>query len=418
MGFDWQYLVRLEGKFKQLLQYFLFIDQLLSQLMRQLLLFTLGILFFSACQNNPAPKAPDMESSYELLVGTYSKKEGHVDGKAEGIHQFAVNANGSLSGGGAVASNIINPSYLTLSKDGQFMYAASETGPDVDTVGYIYAYAKQASGEWKFLNRQSSHSFAPCYVAVHPSGRYVSVANYVGGTIAMYPIAEDGSLKLASAVMTLEGGSEHPRQDSSHPHATVFSPDGQYMFVPDLGANKVWVFKVDIESGTLEIRMTSKFPLQNEAGPRHLALHPNGSFAYLANELDNTVVVYDISDVSSINRLQTLSTLPEQVDIESYVADIHLTPNGEHLYVSNRGHNTLAHFVVDTATGMLTAKNYHDTKGDFPRNFVIHPDGSKLYVANQNTDTIVGYEIRESGDLSQFAVVESPTPVCLKFRLK
>lgn len=386
--------------------------------MRQLLLFTFGILFFTACQPTPESKAPMPESTYELIVGTYSKKEGHVDGKADGIHQFSVNANGSLSGGEAIATNIINPSYLTLSQDGQFMYAASETGPDVDTVAYVYAYAKQASGEWKFLNRQSSHSFAPCYVAVHPSGKYVSMANYVGGTIAMYPIAADGSLKAASYVMTLEGGSDHPRQDSSHPHATVFTPDGEYLFVPDLGANEIWVFKVNMEDGTLAIRLTSKFPLQKEAGPRHLTIHPNGKFAYLANELDNTVVVYDISDVSYIQRLQTISTLPDQISLESYVADVHLTPNGEHLYVSNRGHNTLAHFKVDSNTGLLTAKNYHDTKGDFPRNFVIHPDGSKLYVANQNSDNIVGYKIMESGDLSQFTSVDSPTPVCLKFRSK
>ncbi len=384
--------------------------------MRQLLLFTLGILFFSACQNTSKPKEPDMESTYELLVGTYSKKEGHVDGKAEGIHQITLNANGSLSGGEAVATDIINPSYLTLSQDGQFMYAASETGPDVDSVGYVHAYAKQASGEWKFLNRQSSHSFAPCYVATHPSGKYLSVANYVGGTIALYPIEEDGSLKQASTVFKVEGNSNHPRQDSSHPHATVFSPDGEYLFVPDLGANEVWVFKVNVESGTLAIQLTSKFPLQKEAGPRHLVIHPNGQFAYLANELDNTVVAYDISDISAITRLQTLSTLPDQVTIESYVADIHLRPNGQHLYVSNRGHNSLAHFEVDATTGMLTAKNYHDTKGDFPRNFVIHPDGSKLYVANQNTDNIVGYNIRESGDLSQFTTINTPTPVCLKFR--
>lgn len=383
--------------------------------MRQLLLFTLGTLFFSACQNNPGQKDSIPEASYELLVGTYSKKEGHVDGKADGIHQFRVAANGSLSGGTAVATDIINPSYLALSQDGQFMYAVSETGPDVDTVGYVHAYAKQASGKWKFLNKQPSHAFAPCYVAVHPSGKFVSLANYVGGTIAVYPVAEDGSLKIASAIVTLEGGSEHPRQDSSHPHATVFTPDGQYMFVPDLGANKVWVFKISQELGVLVIKMDAEFPLQAAAGPRHLEIHPNGRFAYLANELDNTVVAYDISDIADIKRLQTLSTLPAQVDIESYVADIHLTPNGAHLYVSNRGHNTLAHFQVDSNTGMLTAKNYHDTKGDFPRNFVIHPDGSKLYVANQNSDNIVGYQIRESGDLSQFMEMPSSTPVCLKF---
>jgi 6-phosphogluconolactonase len=385
--------------------------------MRQLLLLSGLLLFLFACQTQPSESEDDTndEKMINMLVGTYTKQEGHVDGKAAGIYEFVVAPNGHLNQQKVIADDIVNPSYLTLSPDQNLLFAVSEIGPDVDSVGYIHLYQKDENGEWAYVNKQSTHSFAPCYVEVHPSGKMVAVANYVGGTIALYPI-KDGQLAAATSVIRLEGGSDHPRQDDSHPHATVFSPDGNYMFVPDLGANKIWSFMVDQESVMLRPTEQVSVDLASAAGPRHFVFHPNGKYAFVSNELDNTVTAFQVNNGFELEIMDSYSTLPTGVEMASYVADIHLTGDGEHLYVSNRGHNSIAQFSVNSADGSLTAKAFHDVQGDFPRNFVIHPDDKWLYAANQNSDQITIFEINDEGDLNFSIAVDVPTPVCLQFQ--
>lgn len=387
--------------------------------MRQILLLSSLFVLLFACETKTSDSEKSSESVEPLtmIVGTYTKKEGHVDGKAAGIYQFEVADNGYLNNQKLIANDIVNPSYLTLSPDKMLLFAVSEIGPDVDSVGYIHLYRKDENGNWTFVNKQSTHAFAPCYVSVHPSGKMVAVANYVGGTVALYPITEDLTLAPASSVIRLEGGSDHPRQDGSHPHSTVFSPDGKYMFVPDLGSNKIWSFEVDPATVSLNATDPEAVDLAPAAGPRHLIFHPNGQFVYVSDELDNTVTAFRLKNGFELETLASYSTLPKNVDMESYVADIHMTSDGQHLYVSNRGHNTLAHFVVNPADGSLTVKAFHDVQGDFPRNFVIHPNDQWLYVANQNSDNITIFSISEEGDLNFSSELEVPTPVCLQFRM-
>lgn len=380
-------------------------------MMRYPLFFPL-LMLFSSCQQ---PSDSDTHF-FELWVGTYTKKEGHVDGKAQGIGRFLVNGQGALSGFSLIADQVINPSYIQLSADGNWLFAASETGPEVDSTGYIYAYRQNDAGEWIYQNRQSSHAFAPCYVNVYDGGEYVLAANYVGGTVCSYRYGERG-LEPAVSIIRLEGGSAHPRQDGSHPHAAVFGPGGEYAYVPDLGANVIWVFRFDAQTGELQLLEEATVPVSPEAGPRHLVFHPEGNYAYLSNELNNTVSVFALSeDGFNLELLQELSTLPAGYAEESYVADLHLTPDGGHLYVSNRGHNSLAHFRVGK-DGLLTTGGHTPVGGDFPRNFVIHPEGKSLYVANQNSDNIVHFSLDPvSGTLDMVAEYATPTPVCLQFR--
>jgi 6-phosphogluconolactonase len=383
--------------------------------MRQILLFASLFLMALSCStpSNKVDEAP-ATADLEMFVGTYTRQEGHVDGQGKGIYRLTVAPNGNLNDLQLVVDDIVNPSYLTLSADGQLLFAVSEIGPDVDSVGYLHLYKRAADGQWEFVNKQPTFAFAPCYVAVHPSGKCVAVANYVGGTVALYPISEAQTLDAASSVLTLYGGTDHPRQDSSHPHATVFSPDGQYLFVPDLGSNEIWSFALDANQRELTPTRPDAMELPAGAGPRHLIFHPNGQFAYVSNELNNTVTAFRLKNGYELETLASYLTLPNQVDIESYVADIHMTSDGAHLYVSNRGHNSLAHFTVNE-DGSLSAKAYHGVRGDFPRNFVIHPNDRWVYVANQNTDNITIFEIREEGDLSFHKEVAVPTPVCLQF---
>lgn len=384
--------------------------------MRQILLLTSLFLLSLACNSSSSDTEEEAtKTTLSLLVGTYTKKEGHVDGQADGIYQLSVTPNGNLTNQELIADDIINPSYLTLSPDGKLLFAVSEIGPDVDSVGYLHLYKRAADGQWAFVNKQPTFAFAPCYVAVHPSGKCVAVANYVGGTVALYPFSETQGIGTSTSVLRLTGSTDHPRQDSSHPHATVFSPDGQYLFVPDLGSNEIWRFSLDDSQKELTPTRPEAIELSAGAGPRHLVFHPNGQFAYVSNELNNTVTAFRLKNGYELETLASYSTLPDQVEMESYVADIHMTSDGSHLYVSNRGHNSLAHFIVND-DGSLLAKAYHGVRGDFPRNFVIHPNDRWLYVANQNTDNITIFEIGEEGDLSFRNEVAVPTPVCLQFQ--
>jgi len=375
------------------------------------------LVFFSlnTCKNE-TPMTESSAIDYELFVGTYTKKEGHVDGKAEGIGRFKVDQTGALSDFAVVGNQVINPSYLQLSPDGQWLFAASETGPDVDTTGYVYAYRRGEDGNWDYVNRQSSHSFAPCYISVHSSAPYVLVANYVGGTVCAYRYSEANGLEPAHSIIRLEGSTAHPRQESSHPHAAVLGPDEKFCYVPDLGANKIWIFAFDETDGTLKLKEDATVSVTAEAGPRHLIFHPNGKLAFLASELNNQVSAYRLgTDGYSLELIAEYSTLPSDFTGESYVADIHLTPDGQHLYVSNRGHNSLAHFKVGT-DGSLSTQGHYSVSGDFPRNFNIHPSGKLIYVANQNSSNIVSFTLDPaSGKLSQLSNYESPTPVCLQF---
>ena len=355
---------------------------------------------------------------YEMIIGTYTKKEGHVDGKAPGITGFSFQDEYDVASASVISDQIINPSYLTIAQDGKWIYAVSETGPDVDSVGYIYAIQLQEDGAWQIKNKQSTFAFAPCYVAIHPDGGHLAVANYVGGVVALYPIADDGSLGAATSVIRFEGSTDHPRQDSSHPHATIFSKDGRYCYVPDLGANKIWVLGVDTQNSQFVRLDEIMIEVDPQAGPRHATLHPTLDYLYVANELNNTVIVYQKeANGPSLEKLQTISTLPEDFTGDSYVADIHITKDGQQLYVSNRGHNSLAHFKVNQENGQLQAISHYASGGDFPRNFVIHPDVPKLYIANQNSDNILTYDITPDGSLRASIELKSPTPVCLKFRI-
>lgn len=355
----------------------------------------------------------EMSTENRLFAGTYTKKEGHVDGKADGIYVLGLSPGQPAFEQLALAKDIINPSFVALSADGKYLYAVSETGPDVDSVGYVYAYARQGDS-LVYINRKPSYSFAPCHVSVHPSGRFIFVANYVGGVVAMYPVLPTGGLGAASEVIYLKGKGPHPRQESSHPHSVFLAPNGRFAYVPDLGTDKIMIYRIDTTAGKLQPEGFARVAPQ--AGPRHLAFSPDGRFAYVINELGNTITAFHASpDSGRLDSLQTISTLPEGFTSESYCADIHLSADGRYLYGSNRGHNSLAAFAVSPANGRLSLIGHTPTHGDFPRNFTISPDGSYIYVANQNSSNITIFSIRPDGLPEYVGEMNVPTPVCLAF---
>lgn len=375
------------------------------------------LVIMIAC-NTGSDKAPIQKATtLTTFIGTYTRKEGHVDGKAAGIYVFNQD---SLSGNLDLVfteENIVNPSFVIPSRDGKFLYAVEEIGPDVDSVGRVIAYSWDGK-QLKKINEQSSHAFAPCHLSTDNQGRYVFVANYVGGIIALLPIDENGGLKPASEVIELEGKGSHPHQDASHPHSMNLSPDERYLYMPDLGTDRIHIYEIDYENGKLIPANPAYISMRPGAGPRHFTFHPTQPFAYVINELNNTVtgMRWD-KPTGKLDTFQTTANLPADFKGENTGSDIHITPNGAYLYLANRGHDSIAGFKIDEASGLLTLIGHTPTQGEVPRNFAISPDGRFLYVANQNSDNILIFSIQADGKLQYRNEVKTPTPVCIQFSL-
>ena len=379
--------------------------------MKNLFLLLLLILTLSACSS----EAEQAAASQLLAIGTYTKKEGHVDGKAPGILLMRQD---SLTGALEMIDTIpeiINPSFVAFAPDGQHLYAVSETAADVDSVGYVYSYALGKDGSATLLNRQSTYGLAPCHLAVHPEGNWLSVANYVGGYVAVYPLAADGRIQEAAQAYQIEEAGSHPRQEASHPHEVKWLEQGTTLMITDLGANRVVRFAFSAADDEPLQRQRPDVVLPPDRGPRHTAVSQNAQHWYVLNELSNTVAFFaERSD--SISLQEEYNLLPASFEGTSGAAEITLSKDGRHLYASNRGYDSVVHFSVQS-DGTLSEPVFYESKGEAPRHFCLSPDQRFLYIANQNSDSVVRY-VRdvETGALSEPESWAVPTPVCLAFQ--
>jgi 6-phosphogluconolactonase len=359
-----------------------------------------------------------------VYIGTYTRDLPHVRAKAEGIYlcQFDP-ASGHLERTDHVMP-MMNPSFLALSPDARFLYAAGEVGgPDGMPHGAVEAFARDTSnGELTALNARSSMGDAPCHVSVDASGRMVMAANYRSGSVAAYSILPDGSLGEVSAAIQHAGSSVNPdRQEGPHAHSINPDPTNRFALVPDLGADRVLVYRMDPSVGTLVPNDPAGVPSTPGDGPRHLDFHPNGRWVYVINELGCTITQYAWdAERGALTELQAVCTLPpNRFDGRNTTADIHVHPSGRFVYGSNRGHDSIAAFAVDPTSGNLAPMGHESTQGEKPRNFAIDPSGRWLLTANQDTDTIVTLAIDQTtGRLSPTGNVAAvPTPVCVRFVL-
>jgi 6-phosphogluconolactonase len=349
-----------------------------------------------------------------VYIGTYTGGKS----KSEGIYVYRLNpATGALTQA-SVATLKSSPSFLAIDPKRKFLYAVNEVNEfNGKKNGGVTAFAiDQKTGALKQLNQQSAPG-VPCHVSVHQSGKFVLIANYGGGNVALYPVNADGSLGAASDVAQHTGtGGDPKRQDRPHAHCIMLDAAGRYAFVPDLGLDKVMIYKLDTAKGKF---IANGFaPTKPASGPRHFDFHPNGKFAYVISELDSTVMAFAYDKAKgALSEVQTLSTLPEGFSGTSYCADIHVHPSGKFLYGSNRGHDSIVIYAVDGATGKLTLIGHESTQGKWPRNFGIDPTGQLLLVANQNTDNVVVFRIdQQSGKLKPAGQqIEVGAPVCVKF---
>lgn len=344
--------------------------------------------------------------SHTVYIGTYAAKE-----KA-GIYQYKYDVHtGELTYANSI-SGIVNPSYLTVNRLGNMLYSVSEVD-DADG-GVVSFQIHPETGQLTWVNEQSTQGIAPCYLETDADSKCLVVANY-GGSACSFPIMEDGQIgRIADWIERAGQSIITDRQAGSHPHSAVVSPSNQYVLVPDLGADKVYIYKLDAE--TYKLIAHREIDVKPGAGPRHLVFHPTGRFAYLINELDNTIIAYSVDEeIGNLSEIQTISTLPSDFDGVSYAADIHITPDGKYLYGTNRGHDSLAAFAIQE-DGQLTLLEHKSTGGSFPRNFTIDPDGNFLLVANQQSDLIVSFKIDKGTgrllDTGHTITVERP--VCIK----
>jgi 6-phosphogluconolactonase len=350
-----------------------------------------------------------------VYVGTYTQRG------SEGIYIYGFDPfTGSLSPLG-VETGVVNPSFLIAAPSGRYLYATNEVSSLGGTPGgAVTAFAVEPrTGLLRRINQQPSHGAAPCHLSVDQTERVVLVANYNGGNVAAFPVEPSGRLALAGDVIQHSGSSAHPsRQQRPHAHSITVDPTNRYAIAADLGIDQLLIYQLDLEHARLVAHDIPSVPVRPGAGPRHLTFHPGGQYAYLINELDSTVTAFDYdADRGQLEALQTLSTLPRGFEGENTCADLHLVPSGRFLYGSNRGHDSIAAFRVDKATGQLTSVGHAGTGGKTPRNFGIDPSGRYLLAANQDSDTVVSFQIDPlTGELEATgAVTQVPMPVCVLF---
>ncbi|GAB2867842.1 lactonase family protein [Hymenobacter ruber] len=311
-----------------------------------------------------------------------------------------------------------SPTYLTLSANHRFLYAVSETQTYRGAPGGgVSAFAvAPRTGDLKLLNQQPSNGASPCYISLDRTGKMALVANYVGGNVSALPVAPDGQLG-APTTDQHTGSGPHKNQTTSHAHCLLPDPTNKFAFAVNLGTDRVYAYRLDPAKAQLTREAEPAFVAKPGAGPRHLVFHPDGKHAYLINELNSTVtaLAYDAT-AGRFRELQTLSALPAGYTGENSCADIHVSRNGLFLYASNRGHNSIAVFAIDTSNGTLVPIQDVDTQGKTPRNFTLDPSGRLLLVANQNSNNVVSYRVDpQSGLLTPTGQsTEVPSPMFLQ----
>ncbi|MEU2790484.1 lactonase family protein [Streptomyces sp. NPDC007100] len=338
-----------------------------------------------------------------LLLGTYTSVPGGGTGVGLGTYDAA---SGRITGSGVIGG-VADPSYLALGPCGRTLYTVNE-----QRQGAVTAIALRGDGRHRVLGSRSTGGAGPCHLSVHPGGRWLLSANYLSGSVAVHPIGPDGALGERTDVVAHTDPPPGPGQDGPHAHQIVTGPDGRHVLAVDLGNDTVYTYRLDTAAGKLAL--VSYARLRAGAGPRHLAFHPSGRYAYLANEVDNTAVVcaYD-------RRTGTLTPgAPQPTGTgpgTSYPAQFLVTRDGAFAYLANRGHNSLTRYAVEAAGARLRLLDTVPSGGDFPRHTAFSPDGRLLFAAHQKSGSVTVFAVDAvRGGLRRLGEpFAAPVPVCV-----
>lgn len=350
-----------------------------------------------------------------VFVGCYT--EPSRGGRGSGISVYRVREPGGGWDLVHVARGEVNPSFLAIDQPGRCLYAVHGGGSELVSSHRIDA----VSGSLTLLNRQSTGGVNPVHLALDPTGRWLVVANYTGGSVAVLPVEPGGALGPRTDLVTMAGtpGPHRAEQATAHPHHCPFDPSGRYVIVPDKGLDRVNVFRLDATTGKLAATQPGFVATRSGAGPRHAAFHPTLPMAYIVNELDNTVTAYRFEAVTgTLTPAQVITTLPTSYVGNSTGAAILVAPSGRFVLASNRGHDSVVVLAVDPGTGLLGHAGWQSTQGRVPRFVTLAPAGETLLAANQSSDTIVSFRFDPvTGVLTPTGqVVQTGTPSSIVFR--
>jgi 6-phosphogluconolactonase len=353
-------------------------------------------------------------TEYIAYIGTYTGKG------SQGIYRYKFDPSSGKLAPLGVTTGVENPSFLAVSPDHKYLYAVNEVESYHGAkTGAITAFEIGKDASLKALNQVATHGTAPCHLAIDKAGRHVAVANYSSGSIAVLGIKSDGSLADVTSFVQHQGtGPDASRQEGPHAHQVQFDAANKHVFAVDLGIDKVMVYQYDAKTGKLTPNTPPDAELEPGAGPRHLAFDHGAKHAYVVNELNSTIDVFNYAPATAtFTKVQVISTLPTGFAGPNHPAEIQVSPDGNYVYASNRGNDTIAIFSIDHATGRLTAVDHQSVGGKNPRHFIIDPTGEYLLVANQDTNNVVVFGIdHTTGRLADLGIpIDVPTPVCVCF---
>jgi len=383
--------------------------------MRLLCLVPLLITAVSGVLPAASPAAGKLAKEYLVYFGTYTDKG------SKGIYVCRFRPSSGKLTAVELAAETPNPSFLAVDPASRYLFAANETGDFQGAkTGSVSSFViDRHSGKLRALNTVASHGTDPCHLTVDKAGTHVLVANYSSGSVAVLPVKADGMLGEASDVKQHLGSSVDPeRQKEPHAHNVILTPDNRFAVVADLGLDKLLVYRFDPAAGTLTPNDPPYGSVKPGSGPRHIALHPNGRYAYVISEMGNTITAFDWDgERGSFNELQSVRTLPKDFKGENTTAEIAIHPSGRFLYGSNRGHDSIAVYAIDPANGKLTFVEDVATLVKEPRNFALDPTGAYLFAANQNSNTVVVFRINpKNGRLTPAGEkLDVFSPVCVTF---
>ena len=346
-------------------------------------------------------------------VGSFTSEVRKARG--EGISVYRIDSGSGRWGRVQALSREVNPGYLAIDPKRPVLYAVHSEANQVSAFSI-----NEATGELTLINRQSCGGDNPVHLALDATGTFLVVANYGSGSVVVLRVNADGSLGGRTDLVTLRGelGPHRAEQSVPHPHHCPFDPAGRTVVVPDKGLDRLFVFKLETARGTLVPADPPSVKVRSGAGPRHIAFNPRLPYACVINELDSTVATFRFTTAGGLEPIQILPSIPPTFTADNTGAAIDVAPSGRHVYVSNRGHDSIGIFRVDEATGLLSPVAWEPTKGATPRFIGLDPTGARLYAANQRGDTIVEFDVDETTGMLKATgrIVVTGTPVCVVWR--